>query len=87
MADTKLTAALVRAMCAVRSGKVYHQRFNARGNTFDGPPGVAPSCYRRLEAARFIEDDPTWPKVSLLYRQRLTKAGVAALEAAAQIGD
>lgn len=71
-----LTHAIVRALVAVRAGKVT-QVFTATGNTFRGPRSIAAITYRRLESARLIEDAPG--QRGGRYIQQLSKAGRDAL--------
>jgi hypothetical protein len=80
----KLTPALIRAMAAVRGGKVTRV-YTSAGNTFRGPAGIAPGSYRRLEVMKYIEDAPGQRATGVYashFKQQLSAAGIAALEAA-----
>lgn len=77
----KLTPALIRAMAAVRAGKVA-QVCTGEGNVFRGPTGIAASCYRRLEVMRYIEDVPGQKRTGVFESrivQQLSAAGQRAL--------
>ena len=77
----KRTQAMVRAMVAVRAGKVM-QIYTARGNTFEAPKGIGQATLRKLEGARWIEDVPGQAHgvASTRLKLQLSKAGRAALE-------
>lgn len=77
----KLTPALINAMVAVRLGQV-DRIYRINGNVFHGPRGIASSCYRRLEALRFIEDAPGQSSkgaFEIRVRQQLSGVGKRAL--------
>lgn len=82
-----LSAAEMRAMRAVRDGNVW-QRFNTRGNTFDGPPGIGAIVYRRLQERGMIENDrgegTRVTGIVSRHRQRLTTLGQATLDSYGQ---
>lgn len=81
-ASHKLTPALIRAMIAVRAGRVT-QVYTKTGNVFRGPSYTGAVCYRRLEAMKFIEDMPGQnDRHRLHFRKQLSVIGEQALEAA-----
>lgn len=82
--DARLTPALIKALAAVRSGKV-RQRYTKTGNAFEGPNGIAPASYRRLVTMKYIEDEPGQRSTGVYasyFRQQLSAAGLAAYETA-----
>ena len=78
LSDTQLSHALIRAMVAVRAGKVMRW-YSPMGNNFQAPRGIAPQTLRRLEALCFIEDAPGGPEHVRRVQKQLSPKGREAL--------
>jgi len=80
----KLTDAQVRALAAVRDGRVFN-RFERDRNVFVGPTEIGPILYRKLQSAGMIEDEPAKPaeRLGLVHvrKQQLTARGRSVLAA------